>query len=140
MSTYFSPSTNGFYIDGINDNIPSDKILITEEERKELIGKEIGLGPSGKPEIKPSHYHTLNQAGGAWEITAENQVLKDAGEEEVTRKADIQTARDNSGFKKVTAQKAYDFIDGKLDGASNAAEVKEAIRDILKKMIPHILD
>lgn len=44
MSTYYyAPSTQGFYLDGLNQNIPDDAILITEQQWMVLVnGKAEG--------------------------------------------------------------------------------------------------
>ena len=44
MSTYYyAPSTQGFYLDGLNQHIPSDAILITEQQWQALVnGKAEG--------------------------------------------------------------------------------------------------
>jgi hypothetical protein len=56
MSTYYyAPSTQGFYIDGLNQHIPSDAIVITEQKWMDLVsglaaGKEIFIA-DGVPEL-----------------------------------------------------------------------------------------
>lgn len=44
MSTYYyAPSTQGFYLDGLNQNIPDDAIIITEQQWMALVnGKAEG--------------------------------------------------------------------------------------------------
>jgi hypothetical protein len=44
MSTYYyAPSTQGFYLDGLNQNIPDDAIILTEQQWMDLVnGKAEG--------------------------------------------------------------------------------------------------
>jgi hypothetical protein len=56
MTTYYyAPSTQGFYLDGLNQHIPDDAIVITEQKWTELVsglaaGKEIFV-VDGVPEL-----------------------------------------------------------------------------------------
>jgi hypothetical protein len=56
MSTYYyAPSTQGFYLDGLNQHIPNDAIVITEQKWMDLVsglaaGKEIFI-VDGVPEL-----------------------------------------------------------------------------------------
>lgn len=56
MSIYYSPEQQGFYLDGIHDEIPEDAIEITEEEHARLLqgqadGQRIIPGEDGYPEL-----------------------------------------------------------------------------------------
>lgn len=56
MAIYYSPGEKGFYVDGIHDSIPEDKIEITELEHARLIegqalGQRIVPGDDGYPEL-----------------------------------------------------------------------------------------
>jgi hypothetical protein len=106
MKYFYSPSTKGFYINTIHRNkIPNDAIEITKQEWRDLrAGKNIAIGPSGRPETKPSRWHTLNSGGNDWEITPENQALKDALDAERIRRDDIETARTETGFRGLTIE------------------------------------
>lgn len=46
---YYSARTNGFYIDGLHADIPDDKVEITAEEHKQLMGQQTYPGPDGHP-------------------------------------------------------------------------------------------
>ena len=51
MKRYYSPSTRGFYIDSIHNNIPSDKVEISKDKHISLIdgqniGNELGFNNS----------------------------------------------------------------------------------------------
>jgi hypothetical protein len=138
---FYSPSTLGFYDNSIES--PSDVIELTDEEYMALINNgsgNIAIGPSGKPEIAPSDYHTLNDTEDAWEITAENQAIiveKDAAQKKTK---DIKTARENSNLKELTIDQAYNLIDNRFSSVSTIEELKVAITDIFKQVIPHVLD
>lgn len=67
--------------------------------------------------------------------TAENNKVA-----EEARRAGIEAERETAGLKKVTIQQAHTFIDNKLNAATTVTQVKEAVRDILKRMVPYILD
>lgn len=56
------------------------------------------------------------------------------------RSATLKTAKQAAGINKLTVAQAEAFIDNKLDNANTAAEKVEAIRTILKKMVPYLLD
>lgn len=58
---------------------------------------------------------------------------------EIDRQNNIDTAQETSGLKHATVQQAYNYIDNTLDAASTAAEVKEAVRDIFKKIAVFLL-
>lgn len=54
MTTFYSKTTNGFYISDIHELIPEDAIEISEERRVELLdgqarGKQIVAGVDGLP-------------------------------------------------------------------------------------------
>lgn len=55
------------------------------------------------------------------------------------RLEDIATAQENSGLNEVTPLQAINYIDGQLDAATSVAETKEALRRILKRMVPYLL-
>lgn len=56
MTKYFSPSVLGFYVEGINNGIPEDTVIVSDEIYKDFTsvawpdGKVIGAGDSGQPE------------------------------------------------------------------------------------------
>lgn len=70
------------------------------------------------------------------EITPEEQAAIDARE---ARIAGIVAAKNDAGLQGVTIDQAYNFIDNQIDSATNTPETVEAIRTILKKMVPYIL-
>ena len=43
-------------------------------------------------------------------------------------------------FKQYTVAQAENYINNTLNAATTAAEMKEAVRDILLKMVPYILE
>ena len=76
MSIYFSPSQNAFYDSGINTNVPSDKVEITQAKYKELLdaqstGKQIYHDASGNPvnlPVKPDYAISWDIESQAWII------------------------------------------------------------------------
>lgn len=57
MTIFYSASTGGFYDDEINSAIPSDSLVITSEEHRDLLqgqsdGRIICTGADGKPTTK----------------------------------------------------------------------------------------
>lgn len=52
---------------------------------------------------------------------------------------DLQTAKETAGLKNITIKQAQNWINNHLDSATNAAETKEAIREIFLKMVPYLL-
>jgi len=137
MKIFYSPSSQGFYVDSISKDIPEDKIEISQEEHTFLLssGGSIALGPSGKPEIKPSRFHTLTNDGAAWEVTSENETAKIAEESEQARLSKYQQGKESSGLKGVTVEQARTWVDNKLDSAGTTAEKIEAMRDIFHKIV-----
>lgn len=55
------------------------------------------------------------------------------------RRAEIETEKATSGLREVTVTEAFNYIDTQLDNATTAAQTKEAIRRILKRMVPYLL-
>jgi len=144
MKYFYSPGSKGFYIKKIHGNkIPKDVITLTREEYKKLFNNgssNIAIGPEGKPEKKPSKYHTLKNDKSGWEILAESQSIKDEKDTEAVRLSAIEEGKKNSGFRKITVEQGHDFIDKRLDRATNLQELREETRKILKKMIPYLID
>lgn len=76
MSTYYySPSTQGFYLDGINQHIPDDAIIITEQQWMDLVngkaeGKLIDM-IDGVPTLVDSPAPTPSQI-----VTAQESVVR----------------------------------------------------------------
>ena len=52
---------------------------------------------------------------------------------------EIKAAREASTLKQYTVAQAENYINNKLNAAATAAEMKEAVRGILLKMIPYVL-
>jgi hypothetical protein len=76
---------------------------------------------------------TLEECEAVWpEIEAENE----AGQQRID---DIKEEQKNAGLKNISIAQAHAFIDNQIDGASTIAETKEAIKAVLKKMIPYLL-
>jgi hypothetical protein len=76
---------------------------------------------------------TLEECEAVWpEIEAENE----AGQQRID---DIKAEQETSGLKNISIAQAHTFIDNQIDGASTIAETKEAIKAVLKKMIPYLL-
>ncbi len=42
MTYYFSPSTNGFYVDSVHKTMPSDRIVLTDERYHYLVNNQNG--------------------------------------------------------------------------------------------------
>jgi len=55
------------------------------------------------------------------------------------RKADIDVAVETQGLREVTILQADEWINSKLDAAMTVVAVKQAIREILLRMVPYIL-
>ena len=49
---YYSGSTNGFYIEGVHQDIPSDRVEINPEQHRRLMGQDIYAGTSGRPVLR----------------------------------------------------------------------------------------
>lgn len=65
--------------------------------------------------------------------------LAEAGAND-NRVEEIKTAKEAGGLKEYTLEQAYRYIDNQLDAATTARETKEAIRTILKRMVPYLLN
>ena len=55
------------------------------------------------------------------------------------RVATIEQARELSGVHKYTIEQAENFINSTLDQADTAAKMKEAVRTLFLKVVPHII-
>ena len=55
------------------------------------------------------------------------------------RGLDINAAREDSGLRQYTVAQAQTYINNKLNAATTVATMKEAVRDILLKMVPYVL-
>lgn len=55
------------------------------------------------------------------------------------RKDKIEAAKETSGLKEVEIETAVAWIENKIDEAGTVAEIKVALKDILSKMVSHIL-
>ena len=55
------------------------------------------------------------------------------------RVLDIIAAKEASGLKQYTVAQATKYINDKLNAASTVAQTKEAVREILLKMVPYLL-
>lgn len=86
---------------------------------------------------RPSEWHTLNNL--TWEITPENQILKDEEESESARLTGIKTERESAGLKKITIAQAIEKIDQIFADKTTVAQVRSATILALKKMMPYIL-
>ncbi|MGD9156918.1 MAG: hypothetical protein PVG39_00800 [Desulfobacteraceae bacterium] len=73
------------------------------------------------------------------EIDAIEAAKAQAAADEQTRVEEIETAQQTAGLKSYTITQAETYIDNQLDAASTVAETKEAMKTILKKMIPYLL-
>ena len=131
---------NNFIINVVD--FPDNHVPISGQmDVTNIVGAGIGIPViDGIVMPMPSKWHTLKEDNSGWEITPEKQAEKDAIEAVNARSAEINDARETAGIKDVTIEQAHDFIDSRLDAAITAAEVKDAIRTILKKMIPYILN
>lgn len=97
MTLYYSASTTGFYDDGLNINIPSDSVVITQEEHTALLssqseGRVICVGPDGRPTTKLPDRQPLDE----YKRTAKDKIN------------DLRTAEEQKGF-------SYLFPDGVQD-------------------------
>jgi hypothetical protein len=93
---------------------------------------------NGSPVPCPSKWHTLE--GLTWVITSENQALKDAFDVETQRISEIEVEKTSAGFRRITVQQAHNKIDEIFDAVTNMAELREATRSALKKIVPFIIN
>lgn len=100
-----------------------------------VTGRSINLEPQNPFDAKFQQW--LSDGGIPDPAFDQSQI--DAYQAEVDRAQDIEDAQDATGLKHVTVQQAYNYIDNTLDAASTAAEVKEAVRDIFKKVAVFLL-
>jgi len=84
MTLYYSASTAGFYDDGIHTTLPSDVVVITQEEHQELLtaqseGRVITAGEDGRPEALSPAAPSLDEVKLA--ARAKVDILRQAEEE-----------------------------------------------------------
>lgn len=91
------------------------------------------------PLANPSQYHTLMSDNSGWEITPENQTLKDVGDAENLRLSEIVIEQEAAGLKKIKIAAALDKIDQIFADKTTAAQIRSATILALKKMLPYIL-
>lgn len=90
---------------------------------------------SGVPLAKPSSWHTVNGDNTGWEVTAENQVLKDEYDAEQQRAADIYNEQESTGLKHLTVDQAKQIITDRIDivralPESNLTEIQAKIAEL----------
>lgn len=97
MAYKFSPSTKGFYIDGVHSNIPSDVVDVTDDEHSAIFqgltdGKVIGVNPkNGHPMVVDGQPIPLT-----WDLvrTIRDNMLDDTDWTQVTDNALTEDQRD----------------------------------------------
>lgn len=55
------------------------------------------------------------------------------------RRVEVEAAQDNAGLRDISVAQAENYINNKIDSASTVAETKEAVKEILLKMVPYLL-
>ena len=93
---------------------------------------------------QPDRYTLVGDAYVQVAGWAEAKVLADAQKaaEEAAFEArvlEIVEAREAAGLKQYTVTQAQAYINNKLNAATTVAQMKEAVRDILLKMVPYVL-
>ena len=74
-------------------------------------------------------------------VTKEQRLLEEFLELTTRKRREaILAARDSSELKQYTVAQATTYVNNKLDAATTVAAMKEAVRDILIKMIPYVLE
>lgn len=71
-------------------------------------------------------------------VEREAKELADA--QEATRRDGIEVARESAGLKQVSLETAKNFIDSKINQATDLEELKTQVKLVLKKMVPYILN
>lgn len=71
---------------------------------------------------------------------AAREAIQDAELAELQARLDeIETAQNSTGLRNITVSQAQAWINGKMHSSTTVADVKEAIREILLKIVPYIL-
>jgi hypothetical protein len=114
---------------------------VTKEEYLALVNTVdlIVIGLEGRPVIRPDRWTTLNPAGDAWEVTPENQILKDEFEVEELRKSKIEAAQESGGLNKISLEDAKDKIDQIFSGVPDSDDMKQPTILAFKKLVTYIL-
>lgn len=121
-----------------------DKVLLlvpSEGKRDEDILNEVpGSEPYGGP--WPSGAVKFRWDDSTKTVIEDTRVTEEEirNLEESKRSEEKEYAKDASGLKDISVDKALNIIDNMYDEATTLDEVKEATRRILKKMIPFILE
>lgn len=83
---------------------------------------------------------------GTWKDKAKKVVtraerVQEANEKAVkeARRSEVETAQATAGLSDISVLQVQTYINNKLDNAENIAETKEAIKEILLKMVPYLL-
>lgn len=89
----------------------------------------------GLPVQKPSEFHTVTGDHTGWEITPENQVLKDEYDAEQQRAEDIYNEQESTGLKHLTVDQAKQIITDRIDiiralPESNLTEIQAKIAEL----------
>jgi acetylornithine deacetylase/succinyl-diaminopimelate desuccinylase-like protein len=71
---------------------------------------------------------------------ADRIAVEITNQKEQIRIENISSEKETAGLKNVTVEQAYAFIDSRIDSATTVAQVKAAVKDILKRMVPYIID
>jgi len=93
---------------------------------------------------QPDRYTLVGDAYVQVAGWAEAKALADAAEAAEKeafeqRVLEIVAAREEAGLKQYTVAQAQTYINNKLNAASTVAQTKEALREILLKMVPYLL-
>lgn len=89
----------------------------------------------GIPLAQPSSWHTVTGDHTAWEITAENQILKDEADAAAQRSIDIKDEQQSSGLQGITVDEAKQIVTDRIDivralPESNLAEIQAKISEL----------
>ena len=106
--------------------------------------ENVFLSPSVCGDVMANKTHYLIVAGACQrrpenEIEAEEAEKNNLIEIERQRLLDILSVQESIGLKQYTITQAESFIDNKIDPAITVDELKIALKEVLKKMIPYIL-
>lgn len=93
----------------------------------------------GVPLEKPSRWHTVTSDSSGWEISSENQALKDQYETEQQRASDIVTEQESTGLKGITVDQAKGIVQNRINNIrslpdSNLAEIQAKLSEICDQM------
>lgn len=128
------PQINGNICKRINSGDPVDGEYALAISLHDLTAKDVGILAEAYADVN-GHFVARSAEDVQAVIDAKvSSVL--AG---LTRAEDIQKAQDAGELKQYTVEQAQQWITGKINGASTVAGVKQAVLEVLLRMVPYIL-